>query len=148
MAHIEFRETMSGGYRLLRGARDERPFSFTIRARSKSLPRFFHEPMAFIEGEIDAEGLADHRPLRGTLGLDVLRTGRLPYAFSFECNEGVPHRFEGNKTIHLSSLVESMTVLPGRILDVEKGVEVASAELRFDLRNDFAKFLRGFRLGR
>lgn len=145
MAHFEFRETMSGGYRLLRGAPESRPMSFTIRARSAGLPQFLREPIAWIEGEVDAEGFADHRPLRGTLGLDVIRTGRLPYAFSFECNEGRPHRFEGHKTIAWSSLIESMTVLPGRIVDIERGKEIGEAELRFDLVNDLGKFLRSFR---
>lgn len=147
MAHIEFRETMSGGYHLLGEAQAKRPFSFTIRARSSGLPRFLREPFAYIEGEVDAEGFADHRPLRGTLGLDFLRTGRIPYAFSFESNEGKPHRFEGHKTIALASLASSMTVLPGRILDMD-GVEVGRARVLFDLRRDLTKFLKSFRAWR
>lgn len=135
---------MTGGYRLKRTMREARRISFSIRARSLALPRLVVEPMAFIEGEIDAEGFADHRPLRGSLGLDVLRTGRLPYAFTFECNEGRPHRFEGHKTIVWSKLVESMTVLPGRIIDVAEGREVGDARLRFHLQGDLAKFLRSF----
>lgn len=144
MAHFEFRETMTGGYRIPQREHEARRISFTIKARSLGVRRFWRERIAYIEGEIDAEGFADHRPLRGTLGLDFLRTGQIPYAFSFECNEGRPHRFEGHKTIALSSLVESMTVLPGRILDSEAGREVASALFRFDLQGDLGKFLRSF----
>jgi hypothetical protein len=42
-------------------------------------------------------------------------------------------------------LVESMTVLPGAILDAS-GKAAGEALLRFDLRSDLGRFLRSFRL--
>jgi hypothetical protein len=147
MNGFEFRETMAGSYHLVERPGDERPMSFTIRARSGGLLRFLRRPEVEIEGEIDAQGLADHRYLRGTLGLDVVRTGELPYAFRFTGNDGAAYVFEGKKTVSARELAESMTVLPGAIKD-ERGVEIARALLRFDLRSDLAKFLRSFRLSR
>lgn len=146
IAGFEFRETMAGSYRLV-GAEHDRPISFTIRARTASLPRFVRRPVAEIEGEIDAQGFADHRVLRGTLAMDVLRDRTLAYFFRFADNEGVPRVFDGRKNLELGSLVESMTVLPGSILD-EAGALVASAVLRFDLRSDLVRFLRSFRAQR
>lgn len=147
MAFVEFRETMSGSYRLLRGPSEERPISFTLRALSQGLPRFLARPVVEIAGEVDAEAFADHRAMRGTLGLDFVRTGRIPYAFAFDGNDGRAYRFRGHKTVSLASLVDSMTVLPGAILDAA-GAEVATAMLRFDLRHDLGKFLRSWKVRR
>src|SRR5271170_2026481 len=135
---------MAGSFHLLGELRD-RPMSFTIRARSFAWASFLRRPEVEIEGEVDAEGFADHRYLRGTLGLDTLRTRTLPYAFQFVANDGTPHAFTGEKTIRAGSLVESMTVLPGAILDAG-GRGVGEALLRFDLRSDLGRFLRSFRL--
>jgi hypothetical protein len=144
MAAFEFHETMSGSFELQENPRERRPMSFTIRARSKTLLDFLRQPQMEIEGEIDVEGFADHRYLRGTLGLDVLRTGTLPYAFEFTANDGSAYVFEGKKTLAMGSLAESMTVLPGKISD-HSGATVAQALLRFDVRSDLGRFLRSFR---
>ena len=137
---ISFSETMAGSFRLLDDA-EERPLAFTLHARSQSLPRFVRAPEVTFTGEVDAPGLADHRPMEGTLGLDVVRTGKLPYAFSFAGNDGKRYRFTGEKTVALRALAASMTELPGAISD-ETGRQVATAFVRFDLRKDLVSFLR------
>lgn len=144
MSAFQFVETMSGSYHLLADPLDERPMSFTIRARSKSLGRFLGKRVVEIEGEVDAEAFADHRPLHGTLELDVVLTRRLPYDFRFTANDGRRYRFSGTKVVSGWKLAESMTVLPGAILD-EEDREIGRAELRFDLRKDIWKFLRSWR---
>ncbi len=144
MAGFEFYETMAGSFRL-RGDGRDRSMSFTVRARSFTWASFLRRPEVDIEGEVDAEGFADHRHLRGTLGMDPLRTRTLPYAFRFTANDGAPYAFAGTKVIRLGRLVESMTVLPGAILDAG-GATVGEALLRFDLRSDLARFLKSFRL--
>jgi len=141
---FEFSETMAGSYHLLASPSDERPISFTIRARARSWRSFLRRPEVEIEGEVDAEGFADNRLLRGTLGMDVLRTRTLPYAFEFTANDGQPYVFEGKKTLHAGELTISMTVLPGSIR-AAGGAEIARAVLRFDLQRQLGRFLRSFR---
>jgi hypothetical protein len=144
MSGFEFHETMIGSFHLAGEARD-RPMSFTLRVRSPRWRAFLRRREAEIEGEVDAEGFADHRRLQGTLGLDPLVTRTLPYAFRFTANDGAAYSFAGKKTIRLGHLTESMTVLPGAIYDAA-GEAVGSALLRFDLRSDLGRFLRSFRL--
>jgi hypothetical protein len=144
MAGFEFYETMAGSFRLL-GEPIARSMSFTVRARSSTWASFLRRPQVDIEGEVDAEGFADHRHLRGTLGMDPLRTRILPYAFWFTANDGAPHTFAGKKTLRAGRLLESLTLLPGAILDAG-GERVGEALLRFDVRSDLARFLRSFRL--
>ena len=147
MSGFEFHETMAGSFHLVTRPDEERPMSFTIRARARSLFSFLRRPEVEIEGEVDAAGFADHRYLRGTLGMDVIRTRTLPYAFRFTGNDGATYAFVGKKTISPSELALSMTVLPGSLLD-ERGSEVGRALLRFDLRSDLLKFLSSFKASR
>jgi hypothetical protein len=144
MSGFEFHETMAGSFHMEGDARD-RAMSFTIRARSFTFRSFLRRPEVEIEGEVDAEGFADHRYLRGTLGLDPLRTRTLPYAFRFTANDGAAYSFAGTKVIHLGSLIASMTVLPGAILDAG-GERVGEALLRFDLKGDLGRFLKSWKL--
>ncbi|MGK4009266.1 hypothetical protein WMF31_42090 [Sorangium sp. So ce1036] len=147
MPGFEFCETMAGSFHLVESPADERPMSFTIRARSRGLRKFLRRPEVEIEGEIDAEGFADHRYLSGRLGLDVARTGTLPYAFEFTANDGRRCAFAGRKTLRAGDLLSSMTVLPG-VLVTDGGAVIGEALLRFDLRSDLLRFLRSFRTTR
>lgn len=144
MSGFEFYETMVGSFRL-RGDAHDRPMSFTMRGRSPRWLKFLARPEVDIEGEVDAEGFADHRYLRGTFGMDVIRTRTLPYDFRFTANDGAAYTFTGKKVLHAARLVESITVLPAAILDAA-GAPVGEALLRFDLRSDLARFLRSFKL--
>jgi hypothetical protein len=143
MAGFEFRETMAGSYELVGGGA-ERPMAFTIVARTGPLRSFLRHPEAEITGEVDAEGLADHRPLRGTLTMDVRGEQTLKYLFRFTGNDGAAYVFEGTKHLDARELTESVTVLPG-VIRAEGGEEVARAVLRFDLRRDLVRFLGSFR---
>jgi hypothetical protein len=146
VAGFVFQETMTGAIRLLRDGRD-RAMSFSVGARSRPWASFLARPEVEIEGEIDVEGFADHRRLRGTLGMDLVRTGTLPYAFEFLANDGVRHAFQGTKRVRLDAFVQTMTVLPGEVRDAA-GALVGEALLRFDVRSDLGRFLRSFRLDR
>ena len=70
MSGFEFRETMAGSYHLLSAPEDERPMSFTIRARARGILSFLRRPEVEIEGEVDAEGFAD-RERAGEVALGV-----------------------------------------------------------------------------
>ena len=147
MSGFEFWETMAGAFHFVDKPHDERPMSFTICAKSPPLLRFLRQPEVEIEGEVFAPGLANHRHVRGTLGMDVLRTRTLPYRFKFVGDDGRSYVFQGQKDVSALALLETMTTLPGSIRD-ERGVEVAVALLRFDARSDLLTFLRSFRLAR
>jgi hypothetical protein len=141
---FEFSETMSGSYHLDANDHRERAMSFTIRARVFSLVRFLRDHLAEIAGEVDLEGFAEHRAMRGTLEIDPLFGKKLVYAFRFEGDDGRKYRFAGRKTVELTRLLQTMTTLPGDILD-EDGRHVGAAKLRFDARSDLRKWLWSFK---
>lgn len=144
MSGFEFHETMSGSYRLDAGPDRERAMSFTIGARVDHLRKFLRDRMATIQGAIDMEGFAAHRPLRGTLELDPILGRRIAYDFHFAGDDGHTFRFAGCKTVDFFRLMETMTTLPGEIFDAS-GARIGEACLRFDARSDLVRFLRSFR---
>jgi choline dehydrogenase-like flavoprotein len=142
---LAFRETMSGTVRPVHAPAERRPFSFSLHARSRGAWDFLRTREVAITGELVAEGFGTRCPLTGTLGLDVLLTGRLPYDFTFVADDARTYRFAGEKVVRLGSLRRSMTVLPGRVLDDAERV-VGTAEVTFDLDRDLWEFLLSFRI--
>ncbi len=144
MAGFHFHETMSGSYVLDAAPDRERAISFTIGARVHDLGRFARDRMAEIQGAVEMEGFASHRPLRGTLEMDPILGRRLVYDFRFVDDAGEEHRFTGRKNVSFLKLLETMTTLPGEIFD-GAGRRIGRAKLRFDVRSDLARFVRSFR---
>ncbi len=143
---VRFRETMQGRWSPTSDPHDERALCFTLEATSRSLASFVSRREVAITGTVDAEGLASGARLYGTLGLDVLRTGTLPYDFRFLGNDGRRKRFVGQKTVMLSRLADTMTTLPA-VLQDDDGRELGTGEVRFDLR-DLPSFLRSWTIVR
>ena len=141
---FEFSQTLSGAYHTLEAPGDEHPISITIRARVHDMKSFALDPTARIEGEIDAEGFADHRALEGTLEINPILRQKVIYDFSFPNNDGRDCRFHGEQDLTiLRSPVKAATTLPGSIYVDDE--ESARAILRFDLKEDLLKLLRSFK---
>jgi hypothetical protein len=141
---FEFRETMSGSYHLAGAPDRERAISFTIRAVVHDLLRFLRDRTAEIVGEVDVEGFADHRPMRGTLKIDPLLGRELVYDFEFPANDERRLRFVGKKSVDFRHLLDTMTTLPAQLLG-PSGEVLGTARLRFDVRSDVVKWLRSVR---
>jgi hypothetical protein len=142
---FSFRETMSGSYWRLDAPTDERAISFTLHARAHDIAEFARHKTWTIRGTIDAEGLATGRPLEGTLVFKLLEDRRLPYRFAFAGDDGARYELSGQKEWSGLSPIDSMTLLPASLYD-DHGEEFSRATLRFDLRSDWARWMKSFRL--
>jgi hypothetical protein len=140
---FQFEETMSGSYHRIDTPGEEHPISFTVKADVRSLRKFLLEPIATIQGRIDARGLATDKPLQGTLEINPILKRKLIYDFRFENDAGAECRFFGEKDLEALRLVQTMTTLPGSVFEGDN--EVARAVLRFPLRKDMVRFLRSWR---
>jgi hypothetical protein len=151
-----FSERMSGSYRLTdsNGKKKkadlpfgnnghELPMEFEIDATAKRVERFLFNPTTRIRGSIYMEGLGRHVPIEGTLTIPLLLRRKIIYEFTFKPDEGSTYRFSGEKNVKITSPLDTMTTLPGRIMD-ENGKEVATAMVRFNLRKDLIPFIRSF----
>ena len=148
MAGIAFEEILAGSFRPLAASTDgasrpfERPMAITIRGRLAPL-----RARAAIEGEVDIEGLADHRRLEGALDLGGLLGGVVAYTFTFPSNDGAACTFDGRRTLALGGPVTSFSTLPGVVRDAH-GAELGRALLRFDVQRDLLRYLRSLRAWR
>jgi hypothetical protein len=141
---FEFRETLTGTYALEAGG--ERTFmSFSIRAESRDMERFRKDPVATITGEVTIPGLADRRPLEGTLRIDPLVSGKIEYRYAFVGDDGAAYAFAGDKNVELFRPFSTLTTLPGQVTD-EAGDVVGRAQLKFDLRSQLGRWLKSIRL--
>src|SRR5262245_59766457 len=111
MRGFEFAETMSGVW-WLEGDRDERPLSFTLRARSRSL----RSGIAEVEGTLDADRLATGAALSGTLTIRPVRERIIRYELSFTDDSGRPLRLVGQKDLRATRPLASLTTLPAHIV--------------------------------
>ncbi len=145
MPSVSFRETMSGSYWRLDSPIDERALTVRYEAHAAALGDFLRRRTWSLVGTIDAEQLASGRPIEGTLGFGRIEERRFPYRFAFHGDDGRRYELMGEKEwSHLAPL-ESLTLLPATLSD-DRGEEIARAMLRFDLRADWAQWLRSIRV--
>lgn len=143
---FSFHQTMSGSYWLLDAPADERAIAFTIEAAARDLRAFVRDKTWRITGAIDAEHLAVGKKLEGTLALKLLHERRVAYRFTFQGDDGRSYELVGQEEWSGLSPIESLTLLPASLYD-DRSEEIARATLRFDLRSDWASWLKSFRLG-
>jgi nucleoside-diphosphate-sugar epimerase len=140
---FQFEETMAGTWR--RAADGEaRPFRFSAAAKTTNARQFARDGLLRLEGRVYADGLAEAKPMSGTLDISWRRKRELAYDFTFPGDDGKQYRFVGKKDVRLLRFAETMTTLPGKVLDAS-GAEVGTALLRFDLRHDIVPFVASFR---
>ncbi len=142
---FRFDETMAGTWRRTNGATTEpgRPMQFSVSARARNARQFARDGLLELEGTLDADDLARKAPLSGTLDISWRRKRELAYDFTFSGDDGRPYRFSGKKDVRLLRFLETMTTLPGKVLD-PSGAVIGEAMLRFDLRKDLLSLVRSF----
>jgi hypothetical protein len=142
---FSFRETMSGSYWLLDQPTEERAIAFTVEAYARDVRRFAVDKTWRLRGTVDAERLASARALEGTLLFKLLDERRLPYRMSFTGDDGRRYELSGQKEWSTLAPFESITLLPATLYDAA-GDELGRATLRFDLRAEWARWMKSFRI--
>lgn len=145
MPSLSFRERMSGSYWLLAAPTEERAITLSFEAHSRDMGEFLRTRTWALAGTIDAEGLAHQREIEGTLRFALIQERRVPYRFVFRGDDGLRYELSGQKEWTGLAPLASMTLLPATLLD-DRGEELARATLRFDLRADWAEWMKSFRL--
>jgi hypothetical protein len=142
---VSYRETLSGNYWRLDAPTDERAIAFTIDAYARSVVDLARSKTWQVKGTIDADHLASGKELTGTVSFKLLSERRVPYRLTFVGDDGHRYELSGQREWSGLSPVGSLTLLPACLYD-EHGDEVGRAMLRFDLRADWASWMKSFRL--
>jgi len=141
---FHFSETMAGTWRR-EGSTEEHAMSFTLTARAKSWLKHLRDHKAVIDGNVRIDGLASNAPISGELTINPVLGKLIRYEFGFVADDGKAYRFRGQKDVSITSVVHTMTTLPGTIVDASDRT-VGTALLKFDKR-DLPGFLASFRPG-
>jgi hypothetical protein len=144
-AGISFRERLTGNYWLLDAPTDERAVTVELEAHTGRLGGLLRDGTWRITGKVDAERLASGRALEGTLAFKLIEERRVSYRFAFWGDDQRRYELSGQKEWSSLAPLEILTLLPASLYD-DRGEEIARATLRFDLRSDWAWWLRGVRL--
>jgi hypothetical protein len=142
---FSFQEALSGSYWLLDDPTDERAIALTVDAYADDVRRFAADKTWRLQGTVDAERLATARGVQGALVFRLLDERRLPYRVTFQGDDGRRYELSGQKEWSGFAPVESITLLPATLYD-DGGDEVGRATLRFDLRADWARWMKSFRI--
>ncbi len=141
-----FREWLSGSYWRLDAPTDERPVRATLEASAADLAVALRDRTWRLSGVIDAEGMATEAELEGSVSFRVLDERRIPYRFAFYGDDGRRYELSGQKEWVGLKPFESVTLLAASIYD-PAGDEVARVTLRFDLRADWARWMKNLSAG-
>lgn len=142
---FSFRERMSGSYWLLASPTDERAIALSIEAAASDLRTFARDKTWRVTGTIDAERLASARPLQGKIAFRLFDERRISHHLRFVGEDGALYRLMGQLEFRGLSPIDSLTLLPASLCD-DEGEEVGRATLRFDLRADWASWVKSFRV--
>lgn len=133
-----FQQALVGSYRLSGDAR-EQPLALELRGTGQALVPGLGGRVA-VEGEIDANGLASEKPVRGWVELERWVPFAARYELELRADDGRELRLVGERRARLRDLVFSASRVQGRLLDAD-GQEVGSLELRLDYRRELSRLM-------
>ena len=142
---LSFREWLTGSYWRLDAPTDERAIDVTLEASVADVGGALRDPTFGLAGTVDAEGLASGQSLRGSVGLRLFDEQRIPYRIAFRGDDGRRYELSGQKEWAPLMPLDSVTLLAASLYD-DTGEEIGRATLRFDLRADWLRWLKGLRV--
>jgi hypothetical protein len=141
---FSFREAMSGSYWLLETPTEERAITFTISVTARDLSAFARDKTWIVSGTIDVERLASSKPLQGKIAFRLLDERRISHDLRFIGEDGTAYRLMGQLEFSGLAPIDSLTLLRASLCDGQDE-EIGRATLRWNLRADWARWIKSFR---
>ena len=110
-----------------------------------NLKNLLMDGTAMLEGLVSVTGLAERRPLKGTVEINPT-SGTLIYQFGFDGDDGSGYRFLGEKHLSMFSPLTDFANLEGRIIN-SRGEQVVLVKASLNLKDGLAQTLMSLRLG-
>lgn len=145
---FELAESMTGSFHRFDEPLKDYVVRVTLRLGVDGLSRFARERRINADGVIMAEGLAENggsgRTVHGTITWKLLDENRVPYALSFEGDDGRTYQLRGQRDFFVYNAVGSLTTLAASLYD-DTNREIGRAILHFEPRMEIPALLRSFR---
>jgi hypothetical protein len=145
---FELAEAMTGRYHRFDDPYEDRVMRITLRLSVDGLRRFARERCIHADGVIEAEGLAENggagRTVRGTVKWKLPDEKRVPYALTFEGDDGKTYHLRGQRDFFLYNAIGSLTTLHASLYD-DEGREIGRATLDFEPKIELPALIKSFR---
>lgn len=145
---FQLSEAMIGTYHRFDDPLVDRPLRIGLRLGVDGLRRFAMKRRIGAEGTIFADGLADNdgagQPLRGEVSWKLLDEKRVPYALTFEGDDGATYHLRGQRDFFLYNVIGSLTTMQASLYDADD-VEIGRAVVDFEPKMELPALLRSFR---
>jgi hypothetical protein len=142
---FSFRQTMSGSYWRLDQPAEERAIAFAVDACAPDVGALGRDKTMRLSGTVDVEQLATRKRIEGLLSFKLLAERRIGYRLEFCGDDGRHYELSGQQQWSGFSPIQSLTLLSSSLYE-QRGEEIGRATLRFDIRADWAEWLKSFRL--
>jgi len=145
---FELAESMTGRYHLFADPVVDRVLRVTLRLGVDGLRRFARDRVVAASGVVVAEGLAENggagRTLHGTVTWKLIDENRVPYALSFEGDDGATYHLKGQRDFFFYNVIGSLTTMDASLYDANDG-EIGRAVLHFEPRMELPALFKSFR---
>ncbi|MBX3200020.1 MAG: hypothetical protein KF894_17930 [Labilithrix sp.] len=145
---FELSEAMTGSFHRFDDPMKDGVLRVTLRLGVDGLRRFARERRIDADGVIVAEGLAENggagRTVRGAITWKLLDENRVPYALTFEGDDGKTYHLRGQRDFFLHNAIGSLTTMAASLYDDQER-EIGRAILAFEPPMEIPALLRSFR---
>ncbi len=144
MLGFEVQESINGTWHSFEEPLVDRRVRAKMKLTVDGLRRFALARTIEIDGRIHAEGLAEDRPLRGTVKWRLLDENRVPYALEFDGDDGRLYHIRGQRDFFVHNAIGSLTTMFASVYD-EDDLEIGRATLHFEPKLELPALLKTFR---
>lgn len=145
---FELSESMTGSFHRFDDPLSDHVLRITLRLGVDGLRRFARERRIDADGVIIAEGLAENggsgRTVHGTITWKLLDQNRVPYALTFEGDDGKIYHLRGQRDFFVYNAIGSLTTMAASLYD-DTGREIGRAILKFEPRMEIPALVKSFR---
>ncbi|MBX3228287.1 MAG: hypothetical protein KIT84_26305 [Labilithrix sp.] len=148
MFGFELAESMTGSWHSFEDPLVDRVVRIQLRLVVDGLRRFARRRAIRVEGTIHAGGLAENggagRAVTGEIRWHLLDENRVPYALTFEGDDGDTYHLRGQRDFFVYNAIGSLTTMTASLYDASER-EIGRAVVDFEPKMELPALLRSFR---
>ena len=148
MFGFELAEAMTGSWHSFADPLVDRVVRIKLRLFVDGLRRFARSRTVGAEGVIHADGLAENggsgRTITGEIRWRLLDENRVPYALSFQGDDGKTYRLRGQRDFFVHNAIGSLTTMTASLYD-DADLEIGRAVVDFEPKMELPALLKSFR---
>jgi hypothetical protein len=144
MFGFELTESITGTWHSFEEPLVDRRVRVKMKLTVNGLRRFTLERQIKVEGRIHAEGLAEDRPLTGSIKWRLLDEQRVFYELELDGDDGREYHIRGQRDFFLYNAIGSLTTMFASVYD-EDDREIGRAVLHFEPKLELPALLKTFR---